>query len=738
MYRRAVKSAWWTVPCIALPALLAAPAFGGRVLLFRDILHFILPQQAFAAAARAAGHLPLWDPGRYGGAPFFAEPGTGVLYPPNLLFHFLSPARAATWFVLLHLPVAGAGAYLLARRLSLSAPAAALAGCGYLGSGYLLSMHGGHYYLASAALFPGVCAALLGAADRQTPRAAAAAAAMVALAILNGEMQALVFAALFAAALALCGTAQRVRSVAWVSAALLLGAALGAVQLVPSALFARATVRASGFSLPEAGTWALHPLRWIELLAAEPFGVPWPDNGYWGTAFVSAAGRHLPWAVSLYLGPALLIPALLTGWPREGRRRALLVMAAFALLLAAGSLLPIFQLWLRIVPLADRFRYPEKYALVATLALALLGAWMAEELARMPRRALLGFAAAAAVLLAAAAVAWSGPGWLDETIARGLREAEANLPEGAAHAQLIGSLLQGALLCAALAMAALAARRNPAVMLPILLGAAFVAQGAHGLRVLSWGDGSFFAREPAFLAPWRAALAPGSTGRVLNDGSCRYPGGGSGSLLERVRAFEWDTGKQNFPLLFGLREALGYGATENARQVALVRNLHAAGLEATARTIGAAAILGCRGGQVRVEKVAGAIPRVRVAPPGYEVNSVRVPASEVNNVHVGAAVLEDRPERVRIAATGPGLLVLADTAAPGWTARVDGVAAPVRTVEAEFRAVDLREGEHEVLFEYSAPGLRAGAWVSGLALLVCLIGLAATARSPPSALNTHP
>ena len=136
MYRRAVKSAWWTAPCIALPALLAAPAFGGRVLLFRDILHFILPQQAFAAAARAVGHLPLWDPGRYGGAPFFAEPGTGVLYPPNFLFHFLSPAHAATWFVLLHLPVAGAGAYLIARRLSLPAPAAALAGCGYAGSGY--------------------------------------------------------------------------------------------------------------------------------------------------------------------------------------------------------------------------------------------------------------------------------------------------------------------------------------------------------------------------------------------------------------------------------------------------------------------------------------------------------------------------------------------------------------------------------------------------------------------------
>src|SRR5258708_37681121 len=109
MYRRAVKSAWWAAPCIALPALLAAPAFGGRVLLFRDILHFILPQQAFAAAARAAGHLPLWDPGRYGGAAVFAEPGAGGVYPPHLLFPFLSPARAAAWFLPLHPPPPGGG-----------------------------------------------------------------------------------------------------------------------------------------------------------------------------------------------------------------------------------------------------------------------------------------------------------------------------------------------------------------------------------------------------------------------------------------------------------------------------------------------------------------------------------------------------------------------------------------------------------------------------------------------------
>lgn len=709
-----MKRAWWIAPCLALPALLLLPALFGQVLLFRDILHFTLPQQAFAAAARAAGHLPLWDPGRYGGAPFFAEPGTGVLYPPNLLFHLLSPAQAATWFVLLHLPLAGAGAYLLARRLSLSPPAASLAGCGYAGSGYLLSMHGNPYYFASAALLPGLCAALLGAADRRSPRAAAGAAAMVALAILNGEMQALFFAAIFAGVLALCAQSQRARGTAWVGASLLLGAALGAVQLVPTAMFARGTVRAAGFSLEEAGTWSLHPLRWLEILAAVPFGVPFPENGYWGSSFVSQE-RHLPWAISLYLGPALLVPALLTGWPREGRRRALVAMALASLLLAAGNLSPLFQVWLKIAPLADRFRYAEKYALPVTLALVLLAAWKVEELAGTPRRALLGFAALAAALATAAAVTWGGPRWLDEIIARGLSQAEANLPLEAARAQLLGSLLQAAIFCAALAAAAAAARRNAAILPPILLGATFLAQGAHGLRILSFGDGSFLRREPAFLAPWRAALVSGSSGRVLNDGSCRYRGGGTGSLLERVRAFEWDTGKQNLPLLFGLREALGYGAAESARQLALVRGLHPSGLEATARAIGAAAILGCRGGELHVTPLASPLPRVRVV---------------TDSGQLRAAILEDHPERVRIGATGPGLLVLADTAAPGWSARVDGAAVALRTVEAEFRAVDLREGDHEVVFEYRAPGLRAGALVSALALLVCLASLRRGSRWP--------
>jgi len=398
------------------------------------------------------------------------------------------------------------------------------------------------------------------------------------------------------------------RGAAWVLLSLLLGAGLGAIQLVPTAMFARETVRGAGLSLAEAGLW--RSIRCVDRAAPARSFRP-ALAGEWllglgagvGRAPSALGGEHLP---RTRAGGT----ALLTVWPADARRRALLMIALAALVLAAGPLLKVFLVWVRVVPLADRFRYPEKYALPATLALCLLGAWKAQSFRRaqrLPRSPQLPrFSPRGASL------AWAQPHWLASAIGRGLVEAEANLSQADAAGTLVASLVQTAALCAALAAAARAARSRPAALLPFLLVATIAAQGAHGLRALSWGNASFLSREPAFLAPWRASLLPGSTGRVLNDGSCGFAGGGSGSLLERVRAFHWDTGKENFPLLFGLREALGYGAAENPRQLALGARARPSGLEATARAIGAAAILGCSDGKVRVRPVSSAVARVRV------------------------------------------------------------------------------------------------------------------------------
>jgi hypothetical protein len=112
----------------------------------------------------------------------------------------------------------------------------------------------------------------------------------------------------------------------------------------------------------------------------------------------------------------------------------------------------------------------------------------------------------------------------------------------------------------------------------------------------------------------------------------------------------------------------------------------------------------------------------------------------VNNVRL----VEDSPERIRVATTGAGgWLILADAYAPGWKAKMSYVnyeraprrgAASARTYERELelipaygalRAVPLQGGA-EVVFEYAPEGWKKGLMVGGIGamLLLILIGAA--------------
>ena len=96
------------------------PADGG------DLVSFLYPTYRFAAQTLAAsslvnGHLPLWNPTLYGGAPFIADIQAGFLYPPNLLLFLLNPNfdyRWMQWLSIGHLWWAGLGVYALCRVLA--------------------------------------------------------------------------------------------------------------------------------------------------------------------------------------------------------------------------------------------------------------------------------------------------------------------------------------------------------------------------------------------------------------------------------------------------------------------------------------------------------------------------------------------------------------------------------------------------------------------------------------------
>ncbi len=68
-----------------------------------------------------------------------------------------------------------------------------------------------------------------------------------------------------------------------------------------------------------------------------------------------------------------------------------------------------------------------------------------------------------------------------------------------------------------------------------------------------------------------------------------------------------------------------------------------------------------------------------------------------------------------------GILVVTETWAPGWTARVDGEESPVHRINGYFRGVEVGAGEHDVVFAYEPPGLRLGIAVSLAALAITTV-----------------
>ncbi|HXF61721.1 MAG TPA: YfhO family protein [Caldilineaceae bacterium] len=85
-----------------------------------------------------------------------------------------------------------------------------------------------------------------------------------------------------------------------------------------------------------------------------------------------------------------------------------------------------------------------------------------------------------------------------------------------------------------------------------------------------------------------------------------------------------------------------------------------------------------------------------------------------------ATITAYAPERVAVQtrSQAPALLVLGDTAYPGWTATVDGAPAPIHRANALFRGVVVPAGEHTVVFTYRPT---RWSWAVGLSALGVLL-----------------
>lgn len=365
-----------------LPPLLTAAAAAGLVpsLLspsdlpcHRDLLDFVVPLKVHFARCVASGEWPWWDPFTLGGRPFFATLQSQVLYPPNWLHLVLDLPWALSIFLAFHLWWAGEGARRLARTLGAGTAAALLAGVAYLAGGFVASLTDLSNQLCAAAWLPWTCLAASRFAAQPRARRLAVWSLCVLASFLAAAPQHAALGGLTSlafATLAASGPARRRLGLALIGGALACTLALlaGSVQLVPFARLVLDSDRASGEALAAPGRHELEARALISLVRA-------PEDA------LDAPGGAL--VRSLYLGPLVLVPALLGALTRSRTALLLVALALLSAWLAAGTGLPGPSRWL--VEATPFLRYPIKNAGIAALALPLLAALGLDALLRRLR-----------------------------------------------------------------------------------------------------------------------------------------------------------------------------------------------------------------------------------------------------------------------------------------------------------------------------------------------------------------
>lgn len=390
----------WASPAVMVAILylvLLIPAyspflFGGKALYQGDIFLYFEPTLRYVAEAIKSGRLPLWNPLCCGGLPQIAIISPGLFYLPNLLFVLMPFGAALGAVLMLHQWLAGLGGFLFLRASAFSTPAATVGGAAIMLSGYMFGSSQCYTLPVTFAWTP-LClylVAMLGRTGRR--RWAAWLALAYGMQILGGRPElflsgALIYLTYAASVPQKEARASRPLAVAGCLAALVLGAGIAAVALLPVLELFSLSPRVSGLRFGDVSLWSAGWFDWLQLILTRPFGdlviSSYDLNPHYPGLF--------PYISSLFLGAPAVTLALFGFMDRTWRARWfwLAVMVLF-FLLALGKFGPLLPAFYRLMPGAAVLRYPIKVACFALLCLAIASAagWDAAQSGRIKGPAL--------------------------------------------------------------------------------------------------------------------------------------------------------------------------------------------------------------------------------------------------------------------------------------------------------------------------------------------------------------
>ena len=765
-------------------------ALAGRMFYLRDVSQNHYPIRVFVTERLRALALPLWDPYHGGGTPLLANPNSLVLHPISALFLILPFDAAFTASIVLQFALLAWGGYLLARELGDGREGATLTAAILSLSGPAASLASLQNVLSAAAWVPlALWAYLRAVLDPARRRLLALAALCIGVVLMTGEPASLLAILLLGPGLALAaprapeGTGARAeiapggpRSLRVLLALLLAGLAIAAAQILPAHALLPLSARGPGFAPEEALKWSLEPARLLEVVVPRVFGDPTrlSPQAWWGRWLFEGS---YPFLLSIYLGaiPCLLAAvALARGGLGAARRRTLGTIAGVSVLLALGRHSLLYRGIMDILPAARQIRYPERFLIVASLAVALLAGMGLDLLLRAEiawrRRAVVVIFGAAAAVFAGLTVVASLPGVVDRVLA-GIGSLPGDLLQSDAGAVIRGALLHASLWTfgetAALALAAalVLAPAPPGVRaaagwsVVVISGLSMTLAAAPALStaapgwltapsplasVVGRGAGAprlQHAPRPEGLSVWATtdelawgyrydrftyALASGHRDHVptiLDAATDRMDLRPQGEL---ARALDHLPLQDRIRILSicGVGFLIAYERLDDPRLEALPV------LEPFSRP------------PTRVYRLRSVLPRARyvaravrpahpedlalsLSDPGFDPESSFLldeapgdPGPAPGAPPGLATILEDEPERVslRVEAPAAGYLVLSDAWSPGWRASVDGASEPIKKANGLFRAVAVTAGAHEVVMTYRPARVGVGLAISGLGL----------------------
>lgn len=709
----------------------------GQVLGGYDMRGAYLPLYEAVRHSLRLGTLPFWDPYRFNGNPLMADPQQSAFYPPTWLTFILPANVGVSWFMAFHVILAGVGMAAFVRFMGGRRLPALLAGVAFAFSGLLAGrLWAGHSAVyAIDSWTPWLLLGLAWAVRRGRWETAVIAALPFGLAVLAGHYPSFLYMGLLWGALALyfwlMEAGKRTMVLRQAGIMLVVGLALAAVQLVPFVQYSAATSRVATADYEFATDYSLPPAHLITLLLPEFFGEP-TRAGYWSVPTFEELTYYAGILALLGLLLALRRPTPLTWfyvllmiiglWLAFGRYGVLYRFAfdwlppfrivrapgraAFLFLVAATALLGHALSHWQAVPVAERRTQLTSYwrwalttgGLALFTALAVTGAlFMAihptDKSGRLWQQ-IGGYSIALLILSLGGALIWAYLTTEDERRRR---------------------VWGGALLLLAVADMWLFAfkmvRLETAVPDPIWVDVKAMV-GDELVKVLPWGVSEFSQTFPLTMEIYSmfgyASLQPEDVialaSSVPDPRSTAYDVLGAELVVAPVPLEQFTGGERPLALLAQRGNTWIY---RRGRVLPVARLVNQIELIADAQTATS-----------------------RIHQPDFDPATTVILAQEpdcaLQTAPPGAATILDATPgywRIRAQTSAPALLILSETAYPGWQVTVNGVRENWYTAYTAVRAVCVPAGESEVIWQFRPTIFLWGGLVTLMALLFLVVCL---------------